>query len=295
MEVAPNQSCNQRLLAEILSKKQQSTDFFDYMEQLIQMKVGEAGLDSTSSLQKTEENCGDILLDQVENIITAKLKPTDGKEMLDIISEATSKISEGINRELNSLVAQMNSINEGSGIITPPVIEEKEKSKIRTELIKIFQIDTEILNKVTDAIFRVDKQILEDHEEKIWRAISLIKSEPHHDPLHYLKEFKLAMETLPLDLRSKLVPIIYEKPPHNIPLHIHQSYFCNVDDYRKNPTLKFEPGCDLSGYYLRDLDFRTYDFDIQKLNFRGADMIRADLSNVNPPKHKTPKLPSLII
>jgi uncharacterized protein YjbI with pentapeptide repeats len=285
MEVAPDQSCNQRLLAEILSKKQQSTDFFDYMEQLIQMKVGEAGLDSTSSLRETEENCGDILLDQVENIITAKLKPTDGKEMLDIISEATSKISDEINQQLDSLVAQRNSINEGSGIITPPVIEEKEKSKIRTELIKIFQIDTEILKKLTAAIFQVDKQILKDHGEEIWRAISLIKSKPQ-DPLHYLKEFKLAMETLPLDLRSKLVPIIYEKPLRNIPDYIQR-------DSKNNPTLEFGPGCDLSGYYLRDLSFQPSgaDWSIEAdlyinesagpLDFRSAKMIRADLSKSN--------------
>jgi uncharacterized protein YjbI with pentapeptide repeats len=276
MEVTTEPSCNQRRLAEILSKQQQSKDFFHYMEQLIQMKVGEAGLDSTSSLQNTEENCGDILLDQVENIITAKLKPTDGKEMLDIISEATSNVSEGINRELNSLVAQMNSINEGSGIITPPVIEEKEKSKIRTELIKIFQIDTEILKKLTAAIFQVDKQILKDHGEEIWRAISLIKSKPQ-DPLHYLKEFKLAMETLPLDLRSKLVPIIYEKPLRNIPDYIQR-------DSKNNPTLEFGPGCDLSGYYLRDLSFRhgpgCDDWETA-LSFRSAKMIRADLSKSN--------------
>jgi uncharacterized protein YjbI with pentapeptide repeats len=79
------------------------------------------------------------------------------------------------------------------------------------------------------------------------------------------------MENLPSDLRSKLVPIIYEKPLRNIPDYIER-------DSKNNPTLEFGPGCDLSGYYLRDLDFRTYDFDIQRLNFRGADMSRADLS-----------------
>jgi len=292
-EVIKEPDCNQqrsdqRRLLEILSKEEPSRAFVDYMEKLIQMKVREAGLDSASSLPEKPiaENCGQILLEQLGNIITAKLKPTDGKEMLDIISEATSKISDEINQQLDSLVAQRNSINEGSGIITPPEIEEKEKSKIRTELIKIFQIDTEILKKLTAAIFQVDKQILEDHEEEIWRAISLIKSEPHHDPLHYLKEFKLAMETLPLDLRSKLVPIIYEKPLRNIPDYIQR-------DSKNNPTLEFGPGCDLSGYYLRDLNFQPSgpdwnleaDFYINEsagpLDFTSANMNRADLSKSN--------------
>ena len=283
-EAIRESSCNQPRSLRILPLQHRSFKvFIDYMGKLIQIKVAEArGLDSLPSAlreqeHQTGENCVQILLNQLKNIITAKLTSPDGEEMLDSISAATSKISDDINKQLHSLVAQRKAINQDSRIIIPPSIEEKEESKIRTELIKIFQIDTKILNKVTDAILRLDKQILKNHGEEIWRAISLIKSEPD-DPLHYLKDFKLAMETLPSDLRSKLFPIIYEKPPHNIPLHIHQSYFCNVDDYRKNPTLKFEPGCDLSGYYLRDLDFRTYDFDIQKLNFRGADMIRADLS-----------------
>jgi hypothetical protein len=222
---------DQRRLLETLSKREPpSRAFVDYMEKLIQMKVREAGLDSASSLPENPiaENCGQILLEQLRNIINAKLKLTDGKEMLDIISAATSKISDEINQQLDCFAPFM----QGSTTITPPRIEEKEKSKIRTELIKIFQIDTEIetkiLEKVNAAISRgeLDPHILKDHEDKIWRAISLIKS-PSSDPLHYLKEFKLAMDTLPSDLRSKLVPIIYEneKPPSNIPLLIHQSYF----------------------------------------------------------------------
>lgn len=284
-EAIRDSSCNQPRSLRILPLQHQSFKvFIDYMGKLIQIKVEEArGLDSIPSAlreqeHQTGEKCVQILLNQLKNIITAKLTSPNGEEMLDSISAATSKISDDINEQLHSLVAQRKVINQDSRTITPPRIEEKEESKIRTELIKIFQIDTKILNKVTDAIFRLDKQILKNHGEEIWRAISLIKSEPD-DPLHYLKDFKLAMETLPSDLRSKLVPIIYEKPPHNIPLHIHQS--CNVDDDRNNPTLKFGPGCDLSGYYLRDLIFKHLpgcdDWEAP-LNFRSANMSHADLS-----------------
>ena len=295
-EAIKESSCNQPRSLRILPLQHRSFKvFIDYMGKLIQIKVEEArGLDSIPSAlreqeHQTGENCVQILLNQLKNIITAKLTSPDGEEMLDSISAATSKISDDINKQLHSLVAQRKAINQDSRIIIPPSIEEKEESKIRTELIKIFQIHTKILNKVTDAILRLDKQILKNHGEEIWRAISLIKSEPD-DPLHYLKDFKLAMETLPSDLRSKLVPIIYEKPPHNIPLHIHQSYFCNVDDYRNNPTLKFGPGCDLSGYYLRGLSFQPSapdwsieaDFYINEsaapLDFTSANMSHADLS-----------------
>lgn len=283
---------DERRRLEILSKREPFRAFVDYMEKLIQMKVKEAGgLDSTSLLPENPiaENCGQILLEQLRNIINAKLpqmgggKPPNGKKMLDIISAATSKISDDINEQLDSLVAARKERNQDFRIMTPPRMEEKEKSKIRTELIKIFQIDTEILTKILEkvnaAISRkaLDKQILEDHEEEIWRAISLIKSKPD-DPLHYLKDFKLAMETLPSDLRSKLVPIIYEKPPHSILSYINQS---NIDGYRNNSTLKFGPRCDLSGYYLRDIIFSCDDscddWEAQ-LDFKSANMSHADLS-----------------
>jgi uncharacterized protein YjbI with pentapeptide repeats len=305
-EVIKEPDCNQqrsdqldqRRLLEILSKEKPSRAFVDYMEKLIQMKVREAGLDSASSLPENliAENCGQILLEQLGNIINAKLELPDGKEMLDSISKATSKVSEQINRQLDSLAAQIdclitptNTMNEGHRIIAPPRIEEKEESKIRAELIKIFQIDTEIqtkiLGKVNAAISRgeLDPHILKDHEEEIWRAVSLIKS-PSSDSLHYLKEFKVAMEKiLPSELRSKLVPIIYEKPTHSIPDYIQK-------DSKNNPTLKFEPNCDLSGYYLRDLNFQPSgpDWDLEPnfyvnlsaapLDFTSAKMIRADLS-----------------
>jgi uncharacterized protein YjbI with pentapeptide repeats len=261
--------------------------FAKWMDQLI-TKIADPDCNSKINL-----NSG---LEQLRSTIGAAILKMDYEPMLigfgsrtgldeevirESIAEDSANLCQTINKELASLHSKT-----GDAKIPPPRIEEKEESHIRAELTKIFLVNDDLIRRVNE---KLDPKILEDNKEKIWEALSLIRSDDS-EAITYLHQFKKSMETLPEEVKKALVPIIYQPTLCSIPSHLNELVkkefiaTCLLPAEAQQFGLAECP--DLAGFYLMGLDFRgeVYrgrEVSPTKLNFKGGNFSGSDLSHSN--------------
>jgi uncharacterized protein YjbI with pentapeptide repeats len=198
-------------LGSVAPNDQRIEELAKYIDGLIKMKLEQAqGSDSVLTPMLREESnkpnypqsifeAQQALCDpssqnylrlNLEQIYKTKEDNPDPKYILEIINQESSKFTQKVNEQLNFIAKNTNQIMQTEGAeahtsITPPKIEEKEESEIRAKLIEIFLLERQdLLRKVTKEL---KPEILEEHKEKIFRAVSLFGLAPEDNPTPYLK------------------------------------------------------------------------------------------------------------
>lgn len=261
--------------------------FAKWMDQLI-TKIADPDCNSkinlNSGLEQLRSTIGAAILKMDYEPMLIGLVPRTGLDeevIRESIAEDSANLCQTINKELASLHSKT-----GDAKIPPPRIEEKEESHIRAELTKIFLVDDDLISRVNE---KLDSKILEDNKEKIWEALSLIRSDDS-EAITYLHQFKESMETLPEEVKKALVPIIYQPTLYSIPSHLNELKEKELTATFTLPAEALRFGLakcpDLAGFYLMGLDFRgeVYrgrEVSPTKLNFKGGNFSGSDLSHSN--------------